>query len=160
VSHFARISAATHLKQYQEQAVAAYIEKYPKEKTAIEIKIENLNKINEKKKEQAEQIIQALKEQIRGKQKRICNRQAKKRPVVVEHTQALKIAENTLKHIQNLIEGKLKFRWYYDENLFNQVKKLINIDKETNSPMLQQTEELFKLIEDFTEIKEIEFDLI
>ncbi|AVZ31333.1 hypothetical protein [Nodularia spumigena] len=156
-----------NIKQYQEQAVAAYLEKYPKEKSPSEKRQERLNKINEQKKEQAEQIIQALKEQIQGKQKRIRNRKARKRPVVIEHNQALKIAENTLQHIQQLMEdkNKLKIRlplfgstitkvWYSDQTLFKNIKKLRDIDKETNSPMLQKTEELFTLIQDFTEIRE------
>lgn len=148
-----------NIKQYQEQAVAAYLNKYPKHKTGFEIRKEKINKNNEKKKEQSEQIIQALKEQIQGKQKRIRNRKAKKRPVVVEHTQALKLAEDALKHIHKLIEAKIKSQWYRDQTLFNQIENLRNLDKETNSPMLQQTEELFKLIQDFTEIQFIEFDI-
>ncbi|MFM2062168.1 MAG: hypothetical protein RLZZ507_1838 [Cyanobacteriota bacterium] len=159
-----------NIKEYQEQAIAAYLEKYPKEKSPSEKRQERLNKINEQKKEQAEQIIQALKEQIEGKQKRIRNRKARKRPVVIEHNQALKIAESTLQHIQQLMEDKNKLKiikplfgraWYSDQTLFDNIKKLRDIDKETNSPMLQKTEELLTLIQDFTEIRETligEFD--
>ncbi len=154
-----------NIRQYQEQAVAAYLEKYPKEKSHAEKTQERLNKINEQKKEQAEQIIQALKEQIEGKQKRIRNRKARKRPVVIEHNQALKIAESTLQHIQQLMEDKNRLKiidplfgtsWYSDQTLFNNIKKLRDIDQETNSPMLQKTEELFTLVENFTEIYESE----
>ncbi|MFM6264998.1 MAG: hypothetical protein ACKPFA_00580, partial [Dolichospermum sp.] len=159
-----------NIKEYQEQAVAAYLEKYPKEKSPSEKRQERLNKINEQKKEQAEQIIQALKEQIQGKQKRIRNRKARKRPVVIEHNEALTIAESSLKNFQELIEDKNKIKinevrfggaWYYDQTLFDNIKKLRDIDKETNSPMLQKTEELFTLVQDFTEIRETligEFD--
>ncbi|MCE2717975.1 MAG: hypothetical protein ACK5RY_18285 [Dolichospermum sp.] len=152
-----------NIKEYKEQAVAAYLEKYPKEKSPSEKRQERLNKINEQKKEQAEQIIQALKEQIEGKQKRIRNRKARKRPVVIEHNQALTIAESTLKNLQELIEDKNKIKikevrfgraWYSDQTLFDNIKKLRDIDKETNSPMLQKTEDLFSLVQDFTEIRE------
>ncbi|MEA5602442.1 hypothetical protein [Nostoc sp. UHCC 0252] len=44
--------------------------------------------------------------------------------------------------------------WYSDQTLFKNIKKLRDIDKKTNSPMLQKTEELFTLIQDFTEIRE------
>lgn len=164
-----------NIKQYQEQAIAAYLEKYPEKKSLsiAELRRQRIHEMNEKKKEQAEQIIQALKEQIEGKQKRLRNRKARKRPVVIEHNQALKIAENTLQHIQQLIEdkNKLKIRqglfasartkaWYSDKALFDNIKELRDIDKETNSPMLQKTEELFTLIQDFTGIGKIdEFDI-
>jgi hypothetical protein len=164
-----------NIKQYQEQAIAAYLKKYPERKSLSisELRRQKIHEMNEKKKEQAEQIIQALKEQIEGKQKRLRNRKARKRPIVIEHNQALKIAENTLQHIQQLIEdkNKLKIRkglfasartkaWYSDQTLFDNIKKLRDIDKDTNSPMLQKTEELFTLIQDFTGIgKDDEFDI-
>ena len=124
----------------------------------FELKRQKTHKINAQKKEQAEQVIQVLKEQIQGKQKRICNRKARKRPIVIEHTQALKLAEDALNHIQELIEGETKWQWYSDQTLLEQIQKLRDIDKETSSPMLQQTEELFTLIQDFTEIEELDFD--
>ncbi|BCL33947.1 hypothetical protein [Nostoc sp. MS1] len=164
-----------NIKQYQEQAIAVYLEKYPERKSLSisELRKQRIHEMNEKKKEQAEQIIQALKEQIEGKQKRLRNRKARKRPVVIEHNQALKIAENTLQYIQQLIEDKSKLKirqrlfasartkaWYFDKTLFNNIEKLRDIDKQTNSPMLQKTEELFALIQDFTEIgKDDEFDI-
>jgi hypothetical protein len=157
-----------NIKEYKEQAVAAYLEKYPEKKYLgiSELRRQRIHEMNEKKKEQAEQIIQALKEQIEGKQKRIRNRKARKRPVVIEHNQALTIAENTLQYIQQL--NKLKINemlfgraWYSDQTLFDNIKKLRDIDKETNSPMLQKTEQIFTLVQDFTEIRETligEFD--
>ncbi|MCC5621435.1 hypothetical protein [Nostoc sp. CHAB 5715] len=75
-----------------------------------------------------------------------------------EHTQALKLAEDSLNRIQELIEGETKWQWYRDRTLFEQIEKLRDIDKETNSPMLQQTEELFTLIQDFTGIGKLDFD--
>ncbi|MFN9403240.1 MAG: hypothetical protein ACK57R_03300, partial [Dolichospermum sp.] len=77
--------------------------------------------------------------------------------------QALTIAESTLKNLQELIEDKNKIKikevrfgraWYSDQTLFDNIKKLRDIDKETNSPMLQKTEDLFSLVQDFTEIRE------
>ncbi|MBD2138521.1 hypothetical protein H6F32_13180 [Anabaena sp. FACHB-1237] len=161
-----------NIKEYKEQAVAAYLEKYPEKKYLgiSELRRQRIHEMNEKKKEQAEQIIQALKEQIEGKQKRIRNRKARKRPVVIEHNQSLKIAESTLKNLQELIEDKNKIKikelqfgraWYSNQTLFDNIKKLRHLDKETNSPMLQKTEELFTLVQDFTEIRETlirEFD--
>ncbi|MCC5669770.1 hypothetical protein LC653_39680 [Nostoc sp. CHAB 5784] len=115
-----------NLKQYQDQAVAAYLEKYP---DMFELKRQKTHKINAQKKEQAEEVIQVLKQQIQGKQKRIRNRKARKRPVVIEHTQALKLAEVALNRIQELIEGEKKWQWYSDRSLFEQIQKLRDMIK-------------------------------
>lgn len=54
-----------------------------------------------------------------------------------------------------LIEGEKRGIWYQDSTLFKQVQKLRDIERETNSPMIKQTEELFAVIQDFTDIKEL-----
>ncbi|MEA5602441.1 hypothetical protein [Nostoc sp. UHCC 0252] len=119
-----------NIKQYQEQAVAAYLKKYPEKKSLSisELRRQRIHEMNEKKKEQAEQIIQVLKEHIEAKQKRIRNRKARKRPVVIEHNQALKIAENTLQHIQQLMEDiAFPSLLRYTQILFTKVSSFENV---------------------------------
>jgi len=169
-----------NLEQYQEQATEDYLDKYPPRSTKrerkyhhnlkeLEILLQSIdpnhydNQIAQeelapemytstKKREQIQEIIEKLQNQINIRDEHINNYKADKLPVALNKTQALQIAYDTLKYTQELVKNEEQM-WYQSSNLLEQVQKLRDIDIKTKSPFLNQTEELLCLIHQFTEIQ-------
>jgi len=182
VNLFANTFKIDHnLEQYQEQAAGDYLDKYPpgttKRKRKYDHNLQELeillqaidpnhydNQIAQeelasemytsiKKREQIQEIIEKLQNQINIRDEQINNYKADKLPITLNKIRALQTTYDTLKYTQELTKNEEQKMWYQSSNLLEQVQKLRDIDIKTKSPFLNQTKELLSLIHQFTEIQ-------